>query len=71
MSTDLNQRMDRSEFMNTLFSITCVTGILILGMGINGAMLLYSGSVLISTANAMLPLLKHRKPRPLKSMLST
>ena len=71
VSADLNQRMDRSEFMNTLFSITCVTGILILGMGINGAMLLYSGGVLVSTANAMLPLLKHRKLRPLGTMVST
>ena len=59
LSRDLHQRMDYSEKLNTISGVTCVSGILLLGMGLSGAILLYSFGLLANLSCAMLPLLKY------------
>lgn len=61
MSKELNQRMDLSETMNNASGITCVSGIIFFGMGVNGAILLYVLGLAANVANAMTPLLIHRE----------
>lgn len=58
MSRELNNRMTNSEILNHLFGVTCVAGVIILGMGMGGAILLYSSGLLINISNAMIPVLK-------------
>lgn len=63
MSEELYGRMNTSVMMNTVSSITCVSGILFLGMNIGGAVLLYYGSLGANLGNAMLPLLKNQQSK--------
>ncbi|MGV6809726.1 MAG: heavy metal translocating P-type ATPase [bacterium] len=58
MSKELNQRMNRSELMNNAFGIACMGSVIVLGMGLSGAMLLYASGMMASLSNAMLPLWK-------------
>ncbi|ESQ17274.1 MAG: hypothetical protein N838_25865 [Thiohalocapsa sp. PB-PSB1] len=67
MARDLSRRMDFSEHMNTAFGVACVSGVLILGMGVDAAILLYCGGQISSLLNAMSPLLAFRKHTPKKS----
>lgn len=60
MARDLARRMDFSEHMNTAFGVACVSGVLVLGMGVGGAILLYCGGQIGSLLNAMSPLLAFR-----------
>ncbi len=59
MSKELHRRMNQSEFLNMASGVTCVSGILFFGMGLSGAILLYSSGLLVNISNAMLPLLMH------------
>lgn len=64
MSGELHQRMNQSEVLNTVSGVACVSGVLVLGMGLSGAILLYSSGLLANIGNAMIPLLTH--PESLK-----
>lgn len=59
ISGELHQHMNHSEWLNTASGIACVSGVLVLGMGLSGAILLYSGGLLANISNAMVPLLMH------------
>lgn len=61
ISRELNTRMTNSEIMNHLSGAACVSGVIILGMGLSGAILLYSGGLLVNITNAMIPVLKENK----------
>lgn len=61
MAGKLEQRMRTSEIMNNASGIACVSGILFLGMGIGGAITLFTGGLLVNTSGAMLPLLESKK----------
>jgi len=61
LARELHQQMDRSEWMNTASGVACVSGVLLLGMGLSGAIALYCGGLLVNISNAMLPLLTHPK----------
>lgn len=63
MSAELQKRMNNSERMNTASGIACVSGILLFGMGISGAIALYAGGLLVNISGAMLPLLEHPDKR--------
>ncbi len=65
LSRDLRRRMRGSELMNYGFGFACIGGVLLLGMGVNGAILLYSGGLLTNLLNSMTPLfLKPRAGSP-------
>ena len=57
MSHDLNRRMNYSEYFNNASGVACVLGILLLGLGLNGAVLLNAAGIFINLGGAMLPLL--------------
>lgn len=59
LSAELQGRMDNSEWMNNVSGFVCVSGILVGGMGITGAMALYAAGLLVNVSGAMVPLLKH------------
>ena len=61
LSRELHQRMNYSEKMNIASGVTCISAVLLLGMGLSGAILLYSFGLLANLSNAMLPLLKYTK----------
>lgn len=61
LSKELHQHMNHSQWFNNMSGIACVSGVLLFGMGLSGAVLLYSGGLLANTSSAMLPLLKHVK----------
>lgn len=61
LSKELHQQMGRCELMNNAFGTSCVAGIFLFGMGLEGAVLLYSVGLLVNVSSAMLPLLKHSK----------
>lgn len=50
--------MSRGE-MNNSFGTACVFSVFFLGMGLSGAIFLYTGGLMDSTGNALLPLLTH------------
>ena len=56
LGRDLGRRMDWSERLNNLSGVACVGGVLILGMGVSGAIALYAAGLLTNLGNAMLPL---------------
>ena len=58
MANDLNNRINSGTIINTASSITCVTGILIFGMGISGAVFLYYSTLGINIVNAMVPIMR-------------
>ncbi len=60
MANDLNNRINSGTMINTASSITCVTGILIFGMGISGAVFLYYSTLGINIVNAMVPILREK-----------
>jgi Cu2+-exporting ATPase len=60
MSNELNQRMNHSQILNNISGIGCVSGVFLLGMGMGGAVFLYTAGTLINVSNAMLPLLTHK-----------
>jgi heavy metal translocating P-type ATPase len=62
LARDLDHRMTYSEVLNNAAGVSCVAGVLFLGVGIGGAMLIYSSGIAVSITNAMLPLWTHRKP---------
>ena len=43
MSRDLHRPMNASEVMKYGFGVTCIGAVLMLGMGVSGAIVLYSG----------------------------
>ncbi|MGB5734047.1 MAG: heavy metal translocating P-type ATPase, partial [Thiohalocapsa sp.] len=45
MARELDQRMTHSEVLNNVAGISCVTGVLFFGLGIGGAMVIYSGGI--------------------------
>lgn len=62
LAKDLDQRMRRSEVLNMTSGIACVGGVLLFGMSLGGAILLFSGGLFVNLANAMMPLFRqHRK----------
>lgn len=61
LAEELHQRLNQSELLNNASGVTCVLGVLVLGMGVGGAILLYSGGLLVNISSAMLPLLTHPK----------
>jgi Cu2+-exporting ATPase len=61
MARELDKRMSQSMFMNNASGVTCVSGVLLFGMGLSGAVLLYSGGLLGNISMAMLPLLQRGK----------
>ncbi len=65
MSRDLHRRMNTSEVMNYGFGVACIAGVLVLGMGVSGAIVLYSGGLLTNLLNSMTPLFLQRRARPL------
>jgi Cu2+-exporting ATPase len=64
LARDLDHRMTYSEVLNNAAGISCVTGVLFFGLGIGGAMVIYSGGIAASITNAMIPLWIHRERRP-------
>ncbi len=60
-SKELSRRMDHSETLNNVTGVTCVCGVLLFGMGLGGAIALYSGGLVVNLSNAMMPLLKRRE----------
>ncbi len=66
MSEALHRRMNRSEWMNNLSGIACISGVLIFGMGVSGAILIYSGGFAANIINAMLPLLPETSPKSIQ-----
>lgn len=65
IARELAERLDKSEILNNASGVACVSGVLLFGMGLSGAILLYSGGLLVSLSNALIPLVKH--PERLKS----
>lgn len=57
LSSELQQCMDKSVFINNSSTAISVSSIFLLGIGIPSAILIYTGSYLINIANAMSPLL--------------
>ena len=70
LSRDLHKRMDRNEYMNNAFGATCVVSVLGFGMGLGGAMLLYTSGMALSISNAMLPWLNAKLTRKTKQDIS-
>ncbi len=68
ISKELQQRMNYSELMNTSSGVLCVGGILVFGMGVSGAIALYSMGLGVNIFNAMLPLLKHPNKQKQKNI---
>ncbi len=60
MANDLNNRINSGTIINTVSSITCVTGILIFGMGISGAVFLYYSTLGVNIANTMIPIMREK-----------
>ena len=60
LSRDLDRRMNRSVYLNNGFGISCVAGVFLLGLGLNGAIVLYAGGIMASLCNAMLPVWTYR-----------
>jgi len=60
MANDLNNRINSGTTINTASGISCVTGVLIFGMGISGAVFLYYGTLAINIANAMVPIMREK-----------
>ena len=58
MSAELQKGMNRSELMNTVSGLICVSGIVIFGMGISGAIAMYALGLTANISGAMLPLLE-------------
>lgn len=63
ISNEFSQRMNRSELLNTGSGVACVSSVLLLGMGLGGAIVLYAGGIMVNIGNAMLPLLTHKKDK--------
>jgi Cu2+-exporting ATPase len=63
ISNEFSQRMNRSELLNTGSGVACVSGVLLLGMGLGGAIVLYAGGIMVNIGNAMMPLLTHKKDK--------
>lgn len=61
MANDLNNRINSGTMLNTASAISCVTGILIFGMGVSGAVFLYYSTLGVNIANAMLPIMREKK----------
>ena len=57
LSRDLHRRLDYSERLNNTSGIACITGVLVAGMGLSGAIVLYCCGLLVNISSAMLPLL--------------
>ena len=62
LAQDLDRRIRRSVLLNNGFGISCVSGVLLLGLGLNGAIILYIGGVMTSICNAMLPVWTYQQP---------
>ena len=71
MSRDLHWRMNASEVMNYGFGVACIGAVLVLGMGVGGAIVLYSGGLLTNLLNSMTPLFLQRRARPLPAPPAT
>ena len=56
MAKDLNNRINTSTTLNMASGIICVTGVVIFGMGVNGAVFLYYSTLAINLANTKVPL---------------
>jgi hypothetical protein len=63
ISKEFSQGMNRSELLNTGSGVACVSSVLLLGMGLGGAIVLYAGAIMVNIGNAMLPLLTHKKDK--------
>ena len=61
LGRELDQRMSYSEDLNNAAGVICVTAVLLFGVGIGGAMLIYSSGIAASITNAMIPLWPHRE----------
>lgn len=64
LGRELDQRMSYSEALNNAAGVICVTAVLLFGVGIGGAMLIYSSGIAASITNAMIPLWPPRMLRP-------
>ncbi len=60
MANDLNSRINSGTTINMVSSISCVTDVLIFGMGISGAVFLYYSTLSINIANAMIPIMREK-----------
>jgi heavy metal translocating P-type ATPase len=63
LAKDLDQRMSYSETLNNAAGVTCVSGVLLFGLGIGGAMVIYASGMVASITNAMIPLWPNRQRR--------
>jgi len=61
LAKDLDRRMYRSEVLNVASGVACVSGVLLLGMPLGGAIVLFSGGLLLNLSNAMMPLFMQRQ----------
>jgi Cu2+-exporting ATPase len=61
ISSDLHQNMNISEKVNLLSGIACVSGVLLLNMSLNGAIILYYSTLFANILRAMMPLLSQPK----------
>lgn len=66
ISSELQQRMTQGQHLNTTTGIACVSGVMLLGMGLGSAITLYVGGIALNLFNAMLPLLSHPNPNKQK-----
>ena len=60
MADDLNNRINSGTMINTASGISCVTGVLIFGMGISGAVFLYYSTLGVNIANAIVPIMREK-----------
>jgi heavy metal translocating P-type ATPase len=61
MANDLNKRIKSATMLNTASGISCITGVIIFGMGISGAIFLYYSTLGVNIANAMVPIMREKK----------
>jgi len=57
-SDQLRSRIKNSTILNNISGFTCVTGVLLFGMGVNGSLLLFYTMLGVNMINAQLPLIK-------------
>jgi Cu2+-exporting ATPase len=60
MANDLNNRINSGTMLNTASGISCITGVLLFGMGISGAVFLYYSTLGINIVNAMVPIMREK-----------
>jgi len=59
-SDQLNSRIKNSIILNNISGLTCVIGVILFGMGVNGSLFLFYTMLGVNMINAQIPLLKEK-----------